>query len=186
MYSYCRRSVCRGGVFYNGVPSKMDMPFFSIHGDVYRSKPLLFVVVKAYAFVPTLVVFWCSSVSMILRGGSLAKIFPTVISLVFVFMVHFVLRPFSRHVGPYYSVRKILFVLYAYFYSPLIIQTPGEVSDMNSLRKPYRPPQSSSAAVIHKNFSYELWGKIVVRVFVRHAYFVILEAGIVKRLVHVS
>ena len=71
-----------------------------------------------HSLIPTGVVFLRTSVSMVFGRGGFTKIFPPVISSVFVRVVDFVLRPISCYPKPYYSVDQVPFPVDSYAVVP--------------------------------------------------------------------
>lgn len=121
--------------------------------------------VKANAFVTRSVVFLRSAVSMVLRRGRFAKIFPLIVKFFPVAMIDFIRRPCSGHPHPNNSMCKIFFVVDTYFYSLLIVKTSSFFAYGPARRKCFLPRQKPLDRIVIEKLSYVFRREVAKGVF---------------------
>ena len=177
---FFRRLAVSGVSFFGGIERSEIVPV-SVH---FNARDVLIAFFhKTYALVARGVVFLRAAVSMVFRRSNVSKIAPSVVSLVFVFVVYFVFGPFARDVQPSQSMGHVLVALDSNFDSPFAVLKSRYCPNHIAAGQGDSPSKESSVSIVMQDRTQKFRSQILQRIFASAFHVQTLAPGevIVKR-----
>ena len=116
-------------------------------------------------FVTRAVIALLTSVTMVLRRSSLAQINPTIVRLVFVYMIYFKFGPSAFHIKPSQTMGHVFFTFYSYFYTTFGLLPASNFSRVSASAQRFYPNKFTRTWIVAEHRAQFFCSQVLMRIF---------------------